>query len=66
MIIGTSYFPSKAKALRYYAYESATMADIERKLDEGLIHIGAPPLKAGKERWCFVDSGLRYGIETSD
>jgi len=66
MKIGTSYFVSKAAALRYYAYEGATPDSIERKVSEGLIHIGKPELKPdGSERYVLIDGGLRYGIEDS-
>lgn len=62
MIIGTSYFVSKAAAVRYYAYEHATESDIDRKLAEGLIHVGKPDLKPG-DRLSTIDSGTRYAIE---
>lgn len=65
MQIGTSYFVSKSAALRYYAYEGATESSIERKLAEGLIHIGKPPLKPG-ERLLVIDDGTRYAIDDSD
>jgi hypothetical protein len=59
--IGTSYFITKFAALEYYAYEAATSQDIDRKIAEGLIHIGEPPLKPG-QRLTLVDDGLRYGV----
>lgn len=62
MRVGTSYFVSKAHAIRYYAYENATDATIERKLAEGLIHIGKPELKPG-HRLTVIDDGTRYAIE---
>ena len=66
MRIGTSHFVSKATALRYYAYEGATADSVERKIAEGLIHIGKPELKPdGSERYVLIDNGLRYGIEDS-
>jgi hypothetical protein len=60
--VGTSHFVSKAAAVRYYAYEHATEADIDRKLAEGLIHIGKPELKPG-QRLSTIDNGTRYAIE---
>ncbi len=56
---------NRISALRYYAYEEQTTMDtIDRKIAEGLIHIGKPPLKPdGSERCFLMDNGLRYGIE---
>lgn len=64
---GTSHFVSRLAALRYYAYEEQTTMDtIDRKIAEGLIHIGKPDVKPdGSERVVLLDSGLRYGIEDS-
>jgi hypothetical protein len=62
MKLGTSHFVSKQTAIRYYAYEGATAADIDRKLSEGLIHIGKPDLKPG-QRLTVIDDGTRYAIE---
>jgi hypothetical protein len=61
MITGTSYFTSMAAAVRYYAYEGATAATIERKISEGLIHIGKPQTKPG-EWLSVIDDGARYAI----
>lgn len=62
MRIGASYFVSKAAAVRYYAYEGATEATIDRKLAEGLIHIGKPALQPG-QRLTTIDNGTRYAVE---
>lgn len=62
MKIGTSYFTSKPAAVLYYAYENATEADIDRKVAEGLIHIGKPPLKPG-ELLSTIDNHARYATE---
>jgi hypothetical protein len=62
MTTGTSHFVSKAAALRYFAYENATMASIERKIAEGSIHIGKPELKPG-QRLRVIDGGTRYAVE---
>lgn len=58
---GTSYFTNKEMAKRYYAYEAATEADIDRKLEEGLIHIGKPELKPG-ELLTTIDNYARYAV----
>jgi hypothetical protein len=58
---GTSHFVSKSAARRYYAYEDAKAADIDRKISEGLIHIGKPALKQG-QRLTLIDGGTRYAI----
>lgn len=64
MTTGTSYFVDKRSAIRYFAYENATSADIDRKLAEGLIHLGPPPLKPG-ERLSVIDNGTRYAIKSA-
>jgi len=63
MTRGTSYFFSRAAAIRYYKdyHYDDTAAAVDRKLREGEIHIGKPPLKAG-ERLIMLDGGKRYGI----
>lgn len=54
MKTGTCYFPSYGAAMRYYrAYESPCTTQelrqvIDRKLNEGLIHIGKPVLREGQ------------------
>ena len=62
--LGTPYFVSKAAAVRYYrpyGYDN-TRAAVERKLAEGEIHIGMPPLREGQT--CYLDpSEGRYIIE---
>lgn len=60
--VGTSYFVSAAAAKRYFAYEGATREDIDRKVAEGLIHIGKPTLKPG-QLLSVIDNGTRYAIE---
>jgi hypothetical protein len=59
---GTSHFLSCDAAVRYFAYEDATLADIERKIAEGLIAIGPPPTQPG-QRLTLIDRGTRYAIE---
>ena len=62
MKTGTSHFVGYNAALRYFAYENATDTDIDRKIAEGLIHIGKPALKAG-QKLSIIDDGTRYAIE---
>lgn len=68
MKTGTSYFPSYGAALRYYRpYEQPCTtqelrAVIDRKLNEGQIHIGRPPLKPG-DRLTIEDN--RYHVITA-
>lgn len=67
MTYGTSYFVSRNTAIRYYSdYEPgsswATVAGVvDRKLDEGAIHIGKPELKEG-QTLSVIDNGTRYAI----
>ncbi len=72
MTTGTSYFVSRAAAVRYYAdYESGTRSGkrfqaehaVDTKLAEGSIHIGEPPLKPG-ETLSVIDAGTRYAVTT--
>lgn len=59
---GTSYFVSRAAAIRYYKdYEDDPKAAVERKLRAGEIHIGVPHLKAN-ETLLRIDGGKRYAI----
>lgn len=58
---GTSYFVSLAKAAQYYRDYGYSMADIERKVAAGEIHIGKPPLNRG-EKLLIIDDGTRYAI----
>lgn len=60
---GTSYFITKSAAIRYYrpyGYDDPKAA-VERKLREGEIHIGRPPLKAGQRAQIISGEG-RYEI----
>lgn len=72
MKTGTCYFPSYGAAMRYYRYEvlgehpasrtQACRAVVDRKLNEGQIHIGKPALKPG-ETLSIEDN--RYHINDS-
>ena len=61
---GTSFFVSRAAAVRYYrAYEGKDAEKaVARKLREGEIHLGVPHTKVG-ERLHIIDGGTRYEIE---
>lgn len=60
---GTSYFPTKATADDYYRPYGFDAAGVQRKIDEGEIHLGLPPVAEG-ERIVMVDEDLRYGIRS--
>ncbi len=62
---GTSYFVSLSAAKRYYKDYGDDEASVRRKVAEGSIHIGKPPLKPG-QRLFLLDGGKRYGIEEVD
>lgn len=63
MIWGTSYFISRAAAERYYAsYEDNAARAVSRKLANGEIHIGEPPLEPGQFASIIRGEG-RYQIE---
>lgn len=60
----TSYFVDLYSAIRYYqrcGYEN-TCKVVKRKLREGEIYLGEPPVKSG-ETIILLDHGYRYGIE---
>ena len=67
VVWGTAFFVSKAAAITYYRpyhYEDVVEA-VNRKLAEGEIHIGPPPLEPG-ESLVIIDQGTRYAIRESD
>ena len=60
MIIGTSHFISKEAAIKYYSdyeYDDVKSA-VERKLQEGLIHIGPPQIQ--DKEYLKVNNEGRY------
>lgn len=59
--VGTSHFTSFAAAVRYWHDYGCKIADVNRKISEGLIHIGKPALKAG-DVLTVIDGGTRYAI----
>jgi hypothetical protein len=65
LTIGTAHFVSRDAAEHYYSdYEGDaddTRRAVDRKLAEGIIHIGKPPLKEG-ETLSVGDNGTRYFV----
>jgi len=67
ILIGTSYFVSKAAALQYFLpYEGRdyVIDVVNRKLKAGEIHIGVPPLRPG-DSLRLIDDRCRYAIRTA-
>ena len=62
MRYGTAYFAQFNHAVRYYARQHLDRDAVQRKLDEGEIHIGFPPHKP-TERVYWDKSELRYFID---
>ena len=62
---GTAHFVDWQAAVRYYAPYGYDRAAVRRKIEEGEIHLGRPPLKEG-ERLTIIDEGTRYAIETGE
>lgn len=65
IILGTSYFPTKESAKRYYKDYFVSRADLEsevcRKISEGEISIGLPECKTN-EQVILIDGRTRYAI----
>lgn len=59
---GTSHFVSREAAVRYYAEYGENAADVDRKLREGIIAIGAPKVKR-YEKLSIIPGEGRYQIE---
>jgi hypothetical protein len=62
MIIGTNNFVSRQRAYIYYRDYGYHISDIDQKIRDGEIAIGAPDLKPG-QRLFIIDNGTRYAIE---
>ena len=43
MIYGTSYFPSRWDAVKYFSALGYNSAEVKEKIKNGEIHIGKPP-----------------------
>lgn len=59
---GTSYFVSRAAAVRYYEDQGDDGAAVDQMIAAGTIHIGKPPLKPGQRLSVIAGEG-RYQIE---
>jgi len=62
MRYGTSHFAQFSHAVRYYKGYGLDAKAVQRKLDEGEIHIGAPEHKP-TERLYWDKKELRYFID---
>ena len=59
---GTPYFPSIQEARRYYSAQFEG-GNVRTKINEGEIHIGKPPTKAGEVAYLVNERpGKRYYI----
>lgn len=61
MTYGTAYFVSKSEAINYYKPYGYSSHSVERKLADGEIHTGKPPLQPGDKLSVIRDEG-RYQI----
>lgn len=43
MVYGTSYFPTRGDALKYYHTQGIFSFQVDNKIEDGEIHIGTPP-----------------------
>jgi hypothetical protein len=65
MTFGTSYFKDFAAAVRYYREMGLNSHHVTRKLKEGEIHIGRPPIDYSKgERSQLHPKEGRYFVTT--
>jgi hypothetical protein len=64
MRYGTSHFENIGAARSYYLRMRYTLEDVQRKIDEGEISIGAPKLPPGAT--LKLDEDRRYHIEESE
>jgi len=56
--LGTCYFLNLAAAYRYYKSQESDGDEVRRKLKDGEIKIGPPPLK--KDERFFLDDGQYF------
>lgn len=63
IITGTSYFPTKSDAIKYYApiCDEDVRLTVENKIAQGEIHIGQPQIKPGEK--LFIQDN-RYHIQS--
>ena len=62
MKYGTSYFVSRASAIRYYSQYGLNTDDVDRKIQDTEIIIGRPPLGVS-DTLHLIDDGTRYAVE---
>ena len=63
---GTPYFRSMVHAAMYYRaqYGAAAHIIVAKKVRDGEIHIGKPPIKDG-ETIFLIDDGTRWAVNTN-
>jgi hypothetical protein len=63
IITGTSYFPTKSDAIKYYVpvCDEDVRLTVEHKIAQGEIHIGKPPIEPGEK---LIIKDNRYHIES--
>lgn len=64
IIIGLPWFPSLAHAVAYYEPHGNDEDEVRRKVKDGEIHLGTPPVRAGEVRRRV--KGFRWVVEVSD
>ena len=73
MVYGTSYFPTRGDACKYYSAQGIFSFQVDNKIEDGEIHIGKPPGylgpecrailqndQGGSKRW-FIAEDVRVG-----
>ena len=72
MVYGTSYFPTRGDACKYYSTYGIFSFQVDSKIDAGEIHIGMPPDlstlrravlrddQGGSQRY-FIEEDIRVG-----
>lgn len=58
MNIGTCYFPSRNSAIHYYKSQLFDAIEVDRKIAEGEIIIGKPPVN--RDQFLLVNKEGRY------
>ena len=65
MRVGTSYFKTLYAAYEYYDSQCIDIEEVDRKIDQGEIHIGKPEVPDGAKLLLDRSEG-RYIIEYKD
>ena len=72
VVYGTSYFPTRGDAFKYYSAQGIFSFQVANKIDDGEIHIGKPPglhalrravlhdCQGGAERY-YIHEDIRVG-----